>query len=547
LTDESVAVAPPGGKSQVGRALLLLVLLILAGLILLGALREQRIATDNALYLQIATGVLDGEVPYVDVVDTNPPWIIYLSTVPVMIARLTGSDPIASFFVVIGLLALVGAIEIVLLLGSLGRFTTLELAVVVLAWAGVALYSWQISIFGQRDQIYVMMMIPYALGRGLWTAERPVPVWAAVLLGLQAGVGVCIKPTFLLGPIFVEGAALMMRRSWRGLLRPEVLALAAVGLGYCIHWLIVPEAMRESFFERWLPQILVGYGAYGTGPLATLLNLFGTGHQPVVVAFGLVGVVAGVLAATRADAAPRAILLVLVALTLASLVGFVQQGKGFHYHRLPFVTAGLMAGAVALVATTRQLRAAGYGRVAEYVLGILVSVGAVSGLSLVAARLISYDGPAGTPPSAIRDAVLNHTEVGDRVLILWTSNSASFPMLLELGRRAGSRYYMPFPITFYYRGYEGLPERGYRRPESMAKEEWAFLTDLAEDLNKLRPSLVLVSAAEGCRACPTNFSIYDYLMGFRTFRLTIDTHYKSIGRVDSRRGGPYEAFTVRRE
>ena len=83
--------------SQTGARLAAITILMA---VLLGILNAPaRINHDNAMYLAMGEGLLRGEVPYVDLIDLNPPLIVYLNTIPAAAARLLGIYPPLTFLV----------------------------------------------------------------------------------------------------------------------------------------------------------------------------------------------------------------------------------------------------------------------------------------------------------------------------------------------------------------------------------------------------------------------------------------------------------------
>ncbi|MGE5532346.1 MAG: hypothetical protein ACM3VW_09545 [Bacteroidota bacterium] len=67
------------------------ILLLVIGMFLaLIAAHPDRVNHDSAQHLQIGQMILHGAVPFIDVYDTNPPLIMYLSAIPAGIAQALG-------------------------------------------------------------------------------------------------------------------------------------------------------------------------------------------------------------------------------------------------------------------------------------------------------------------------------------------------------------------------------------------------------------------------------------------------------------------------
>src|SRR5205085_1902407 len=95
-------------------------------------------------------------------------------------------------------------------------------------------------------------------------------------------------------------------------------------------------------------------------------------------------------------------------------------------------------------------------------------------------------------------------------LILNSSNSPIYPLLVQLGRRNATRYDHTWPITFLYHGVAGGHPFDYRTPDRLTAAELRFFAELGEDLRRWRPRLVLARRGQ-CPACPEGFEVSAYL------------------------------------
>ena len=252
--------------------------LALVGLALVGVWQTpQRINADCALYLQQAELLFDGAVPYRDFVDTNPPLIAYLNVLPVALARTLGVSPIAAF-------------------GGLRRCLAADFGVgdplPAKAVAAGSSGGWprpgaagvdRLVLRGGLARRHRSAGTPVRLAlRAVSVLADPaasggsVAVWFAILLGVQAGIGVALKPYFLFLAVNVEIVLLFATRRRRTLLKPENFALWGVVAAYLVHWLFVPAAMREAFFGRWLPLLSYGYGVYSVSYREVAKTIFGS-------------------------------------------------------------------------------------------------------------------------------------------------------------------------------------------------------------------------------------------------------------------------------
>jgi hypothetical protein len=217
-----------------------------------------------------------------------------------------------------------------------------------------------------------------------------------------------------------------------------------------------------------------------------------------------------VLRGTRRHAPLRHYLLALAAMAGMTLVMVFVQHKGWRYHRIPLDIAGLLCLAV-LASRANRLSTLGLPRFSArnlFVVGLL-------GVLLTVWLTARTDALASVPPfAALRRVVENRSRPGDRVLIVATSVYPAYPILLQTGRRAGSRYAWSFPIALYYADAQPDPTGRliYRRRQEAPAEERQFLHELEEDVHRLRPQLIIVQHDDGWSGLPADFNTFDYLV-----------------------------------
>lgn len=153
--------------------------------------------------------------------------------------------------------------------------------------------------FAQREQLAMLLVLPYVLG-----AQRQ--GWPALLSGVMAGIGLAVKPHFLIVLLLLEAPRLQSRI--------ELRALLATLLGYGIALLTVFHA----FTTELLPAILHSYGAFNR-PQALLNGTVPAGFALLSLAF--------------ASGDPLARRLALAAIGFA-LAGIAQM-KFYPYHFIP--------------------------------------------------------------------------------------------------------------------------------------------------------------------------------------------------------------------
>ncbi|HXY38134.1 MAG TPA: hypothetical protein VEQ10_00605 [Vicinamibacteria bacterium] len=488
--------------TRVSRLTLLPLGVLFAAFPLLFAFRSY-LNHDVAFFLTAAVSLAEGRRPGIDIVDVNPPLMMYLSLVPVLLSRFSGMALLLAGQLSILALILCSAFAIarLLRLPPFG-FDTGERAIVTAFWLLGSLATYVAQEFGQREQVFVLLYLPFLFLRLLRHEGGRVGALTAAVLGTAAFLGTALKPHFVATLVAVELYQLLRSRRPRVLLAPETLAWAAAAVLYAVHLLVVPGV--SQYFTRWVPILARAYTAYGGDRLQIVLELLDRpGYQ-----LGLVLVVLSSYLALRMSGALAGLLGSLSVFTACAALSFAEQAKGWTYHLIPAWFSALLLTATLLVLLGRLLAApadaAGKGprALAAPVVWSLATVVLVASLPISHGRR-DDPGPAANP---FYQALLRHTQPRDRVLFLSPATTPGFPALTLADRRPGSRYYDTFPLPLFYHD-----ATGYRTWEETSPEERRFYRELVSDVATLRPRLVFVSTRQGPQGCPEFFSVDEYL------------------------------------
>lgn len=154
------------------------------------------------LNLDAGRRLLQGEIPYLDFVDTNPPLTSYLSIIP-MVFHAAGLTIQQSFGLFVALLSIYSLTMLLLLFpapGYDGRFVRIAFWVLLLFFA----LSNRAYDFGQREQLFILLFLPYPLLRWKLFNDDIPSGKLSWIVGIMAGIGCSIKPFFLLFPLLME-------------------------------------------------------------------------------------------------------------------------------------------------------------------------------------------------------------------------------------------------------------------------------------------------------------------------------------------------------
>ena len=231
---------------------------------------------DAGWYLHMAGAWLDGAVPYVDVIDTNPPLILFITALIVSLARALHLPLPATFKFVVFAAAGMTALACAVLLKRIFRtrvavllvVTTLVFLLLTLAGAD----------FGQREHITTVIALPFVLAAASATAERPLRAGPDLALGLLAGLGFAMKPHFLVAWAGTELAAWAVTApSDRRWVRPASIGVAISLAAYVV---IVTTVTPQYFTVA--AEVARVYGGLNSN-MSALLSLIDLRVWPVTL------------------------------------------------------------------------------------------------------------------------------------------------------------------------------------------------------------------------------------------------------------------------
>ena len=303
---------------------------------------------DVAWMLLAAERALAGERLYVDVIEVNPPLIIWLSLAPVLAARTLEISEILSFRLI-----MLGVLSGSVLVSSwlLGREPherprTRRPILILAIMALLPLVGYD---FGQREHLMLALFLPYLLLTSVRAEGRPVGSSMAWIIGLSAGVGIAIKPQFVPLWIAIEGYLAWERRDRLAWLRPEALAVAALGLAY--GFAVVGLTPDYLVMARWALPL---YARCTPAPFSAMLG------EPATMTI-LIASLGFLALRPRGEHRQLCRLLLVAGLSLLA-IAFLQD-KGYTYHFYPAMAAGTML--IGLLALERRIPRAASGGLAS--------------------------------------------------------------------------------------------------------------------------------------------------------------------------------------
>ncbi len=467
------------------------------------------IVGDTAMYLQCGQFLKEGLLPYVDFQDLNPPLIMYLSLLPAHLAPLlgrlgagAGAGACAQGFQ----LALSGALftgfycllslalcyAVLRKLSGAGLDTrllappTLMAPVLVNALAGLD--------YGQREHLYCLFLLPFVLLRygRFQCLEQGLAQWKLGALegsvGFLMGLMLCFKPHFLLPPFLLELYWLARYRKPALLFCRETLAALVPMLLYAVHFLFLPAAVREIYFQYMAPLIVRGYAAFNIvrDTVVNLIWRFALGAYFLALPCLL-------LMPRRLNLrAPLAILL------SACLANIELQQKFWNYHALPLYLFECFIFVAALWVLLEKM---------PQLPSRLKAVGLL--LSVLLFQTLNHFFTDSVEAHWMRpwETVLAKTaRPGDRALLLDTSDTPWFKTALKFSLAPGSRYLWLFACPMLeYQIRTARSESEKTKAQAQLRE---LFSNTREDIIKMKPRFILVRRREAFGMGDVDFLAY---------------------------------------
>jgi hypothetical protein len=428
------------------------------------------IKDDVAWLLHVARDWLHGRRLYVDIVEINPPLIVWLSAIPVLIADFAGASA-TSVAVVLAAAFMLGCAWwcAVLLRGYSPLFQRRAPAFAAIS---VTLLAVPGGDFAEREHLLVAGALPYLclLARRLGGSDASTR--SEVLIGFLAGAGCALKPTYGLAFTIVGGVAAL--RGARP--RAEVASFLAVLLSYGVAIL----ALYPEYFSTAAPLAVALYGA-NDPPLGRLLGVCRT------LIFG--DAVALVLLLNHARP-PRSdkLFMTLVVFGCGATLTCLVEAKDWFYHQIP----GTVAITLALLywiaaATSRAIAPARHARLGLAVSACALGTFGYAALGRLTPRMQVALAPEMTTEANLERLILHE---GSRSYMafsqfLWVA----FPVVDDVGVTWTSR----FDSMWALRGQLYRAQREGDQTES----NWPIRQWVTADFLAYRPDLVVVDDRDG--------------------------------------------------
>lgn len=366
--------------SAASTALLLLTL----GVILFTVLRSP-LKDDVAWLLYVARRWMAGRELYVDVVEVNPPLIVWISAIPIHIAAWLDTQPekVAMPFFMTAVLGCGFWAACLLRDDGAGRGGLFADRLPVFAALGTVLLAVPGMELGQREHLLLAAGLPYLVlfARSL-DGHRPSRL-VAVAAGVLAGLGCALKPRYAVVFMVLEAVALL-----RGLPLFRLMPMIA-GATLAVYAAIV-VLFCPNYLRRAVPLALALYGATDVPFLQLLADsqrLLAGQAVALLLWFW-----------SRRWLPERNLVLTLVLFALASTVVCFIDGKDWYYHRLPATITTILALLLWIASALVHRRSAPMGKPRNTVLPMLLAGAAIATFAVTTFQRLEPDVEAAVQP-----------------------------------------------------------------------------------------------------------------------------------------------------
>jgi len=289
----------------------------------------QWISWDVSWLMEVTKRMLHGGQYGLNYIETNPPLILYLYSLPVWLSehvslhdytliRITGY--------VLSLLSLVLCYVLSKPVFNDNKNLKPWLFMLLLVFVFTILPSNQ---FMQRENLFIILSMPYLMLVSLRFRNQPCSPLLSICIGFLAAIGFCIKPYYLLIPLILECMAYWKNKAQSTSSRYETYALVVTVSLYVISIYV----FFPSYFTLLGHLILPYYQHYtNTPPRQLWLN------QHVI--FFYIAVLVYVMLKRHNPYQELALILAIVAVVSFGI--FLLTGQPWYYHLLPMYSSSMI-------------------------------------------------------------------------------------------------------------------------------------------------------------------------------------------------------------
>jgi len=373
--------------------------------------------SDTAWLLNVAEHMLTGKIYGLDIIETNPPASALLYFPAVLLGRFTGLTSDTACIIYVLLLA---ALSNIFVLSLFKKHHILEQqsrwpVIVVMVFLTIFFPS---GFFAQKEHLVLLLILPFlatatieAKGNRPRSAER-------ILAGAGLGLVLCVKPHFILVPLFIGLYDFYKSRTFKAFIRTEYNVAALILAGYAV----MSFTVFSYYLNHVVPELITIYALANLPFLQMLLETEGAIYLIFLLFFFFLCRKSGTTPFQK--------------ITLLASIGFycafLLQGKGYPYQLYPAVSCLFLAFSGGLSFNPAQMAKNSLNPfVTTGILFLFIALFSRESLLIVARGLI-FD-----LPQQVR--ILADLKEKPRVAGFVTSTASAFPLV----RAADGQWVLP--------------------------------------------------------------------------------------------------------
>lgn len=433
-----------------------------------------------AAYLELHGAQLNGP----QIVEVNPPFIVWFSAISVLLGELLHIGILDGFRLFFDLLVLASLLWTTSLLIRLLRLGAISTWLFVMAQSVVALWLMNKNSLGQREQLLVLIILPYLVLAAARLRDKSTATLESILIGLSAAIAICLKPQHILVVALVETLILFRRRSPRTLLHPAVPAFAVGIIGYLLSVVL----FGRTYLANVVPQLRMVYWAMNHSYYVILRP-----HAPIFLGLILCWII---FLLFRRRLRLQELSLVFGVSAIGSALAYIQQHKGWNYQIIPTAMfAVLFITTVCIGAVEAWFdRDTPADAPSQRSLGQAIALASVCAFCALLLGLRFGHHPGYNEPEKQVAANFYQSAAPGSAVSYISVNPWELPVFIEQNKVLGQRinYFWLLPAIIYGQDPQGN-ELNHTMPASQIEELSLYQRrTMAEDLAHWKPSVVIV-------------------------------------------------------
>jgi len=424
---------------------------------------------DSSWLIYAAGRWLNGQRLYVDILETNPPLIIWLSAIPVYIERMLH---VSEFKVAVILVTALNLLSIFLCAKALKNHKILSEKLAfpaVLLFIAFGFFVLTPALYGQRETLFIALILPYLLS-SLTTSSSVIRHPLSIVA--MAALGFALKPFFMLIWGVNELFIAIQKRSIKSIFARHNWFIGFAQVVYFLSiYFITPEYITAIF-----PALKLTYFTFDS-PWKNIL-------KPIAEVGGAAFLVL-MLAKLRGDFVPLTLRISSWFFACAGLM--LIQLKDWLNHEYPMVFMASLAIVIAIVFLIGEWKKLKLDIGHRKFLALCLAIGVISsGIYLVG----SFHKFMLTQPSKISQKLLaeiNEKAAEKEVYPFVYNMQPSFPAISVSNGVFSGGFYQLWPMV----GLIILEQNGDKSPDFIKTKQW-FMDVLVRDFITHPPTLVWV-------------------------------------------------------